>query len=33
MDKDLQFDIGHLTMNLRNLLDRQFTGQDHTGET
>ena len=32
MDKDLQFDVRHLTMDLSDLLDREFTGQDHTGE-
>ena len=29
MDKNLQLHIGHLLMNCSNLLDRQFTGQDH----
>jgi hypothetical protein len=32
MDKDFQFDVRHLTMDLCNLLDREFTGQNHTGE-
>ena len=32
MDKDFQFDIRHLTMDLYDLLDREFTGQNHTGE-
>jgi hypothetical protein len=33
VDEHLQFDIRHLTMNLRDLLDREFTGQDHPFET
>ena len=29
MYKHLEFDIGHLAMDLRNLLDGEFTSQDH----
>ena len=32
MNKDLQLHVGHLTMNLPDLIDRQFTGQHHTAE-
>ena len=32
MDKDLQLDVRHLTMDVGNLADRQFTGQDYAAE-